>query len=115
MSAQRDDTHTLISRQLVVYRRERSAVWQCRYSVDGVWQRASTSERSLKEAKKRAHELLITANVRKQMNHAPITRFFRDVAKNAILKMQRELDNKEGKVIYKDYIAIAKKYLIPSL
>lgn len=115
MSAQRDDTHTLISRQLVVYRRERSAVWQCRYSVDGVWQRASTSERSLKEAKKRAHEILIKANVRKEMNHAPITRFFRDVAKNAILKMQRELDSKQGKVIYKDYIAIAKKYLIPSL
>ena len=69
----------------------------------------------MKEAKKRAHEILIKANVRKEMNHAPITRFFRDVAKNAILKMQRELDNKEGKVIYKDYIAIAKKYLIPSL
>ncbi len=115
MSEQRDDTHTLIARQLVVYRRERSAVWQCRYSVDGVWQRTSTNERNLKDAKKHAHKLLIEANVRKKLKQAPITRYFRDVAKNAVLKMQRELDSKQGKAIYKDYIAIAKKYLIPSL
>lgn len=115
MSLQRQDTHTLIDRQLIVYRRKQSDIWQCRYSVDGVWQRTSTQERTLKEAKKRAHEILIKANVRKEMNHAPITRIFRDVAKNAILKMQRELGSGEGRVIYKDYMALIKRYLIPFL
>ena len=47
------------------------------------------------------------------MNVAPITRFFKDVAKNAVLRMQKELEQKQGKVIYKDYISIIHKYLIP--
>lgn len=97
----------------MVYLRERSTVWQCRYSVDGRWQRTSTNEHDLDKASARAHHILIQANVRKEMNAAPITRFFKDVAKNAIVRMQNELDAKQGKVIYKDYIGIINKYLIP--
>ncbi len=113
MSAAKNTTHILIERQLVVYRRERSGVWQCRYSVDGVWQRNSTHERDIKLAKQRAHDILVEANVRKKLNVAPITRFFKDVAKNAVVRMTRELEQKQGKVIYKDYISITQKYLIP--
>jgi len=40
------------------------------------------------------------------MNVAPITRFFKDVAKSAVLRMTQELEQKHGKVIYKDYISI---------
>ena len=47
------------------------------------------------------------------MNVAPITRFFKDVAKSAVLRMTQELEQKHGKVIYKDYISIVHKYLIP--
>ena len=113
VTAAKITTHILIERQLVVYRRERSAVWQCRFSVDGVWQRTSTHERDFTLAKQRAHDVLVEANVRKKMNVAPITRFFKDVAKNAVLRMQKELEQKQGKVIYKDYISIITKYLIP--
>ena len=91
VTAAKITTHILIERQLVVYRRERSAVWQCRFSVDGVWQRTSTHERDFTLAKQRAHDVLVEANVRKKMNVAPITRFFKDVAKNAVLRMQKEL------------------------
>ena len=113
MSAKNATTHTLIERQLVVYRRERSAVWQCRYSVDGRWQRTSTHERELKLARRRAHDILVEANVRKKMNAAPITRFFRDVARSAVARMQKELAAGNGKVIFKDYISTIQKYLIP--
>jgi len=113
VTATKITTHILIERQLVVYRRERSAVWQCRFSVDGVWQRTSTHERDFTLAKQRAHDILVESNVRKKMNVAPITRFFKDVAKNAVLRMSKELDQKQGKVIYKDYISIIHKYLIP--
>ena len=51
MSAKLETTHIVTENELVVYRRERSSIWQCRYKVDGVWQRASTKERKLKEAK----------------------------------------------------------------
>ena len=47
------------------------------------------------------------------MNVAPIERFFKDVAKNAVVRMTKELKQKQGEVIYKDYIAIIHKYLIP--
>jgi ribosomal protein L37AE/L43A len=57
MPEQKDTTHTLIERELIVYRRERSGIWQCRFKVDDVWQRASTKQRDLKKAKSRAYEI----------------------------------------------------------
>lgn len=113
MSAKKATTHVLIERQLVLYQRERSAVWQCRYSVDGRWQRSSTHQREFKLAKRKAHDILVEANVRKKMNAAPITRFFKDVAKNAVARMQKQLDAKHGKVIFADYISIIHRYLVP--
>ena len=106
-------THTLIDHQLVVYQRGRSTVWQCRFSVDGRWQRLSTDERDLATAKTRAFKLLVEANVKKENNIAPITRAFKDVAKLAIKRMEKDLADGTGKVIYNDYITIAKNYLIP--
>lgn len=52
----------------MLYRRERSNIWQCRYKVDGRWQRATTKERDLKKAKEAAKVLLIKAEIRKQEN-----------------------------------------------
>jgi hypothetical protein len=51
MAEQSETTHTLMAGTLLVYQRERSAIWQCRFKVDGQWQRASTKERDLKRAK----------------------------------------------------------------
>jgi hypothetical protein len=51
MSLQKPTTHTLINRKLIVYQRERSAIWQCRFNVDGRWQRTSTGTRDLADAK----------------------------------------------------------------
>jgi len=50
MAEKNETTHTLLDRELIVYRRERSNIWQCRFKVDGIWQRASTQERDLKKA-----------------------------------------------------------------
>jgi integrase len=115
MTEKNPTTHTLIDRQLNVYLRERSAIWQCAYQVDGKWQRTSTGQKELALAKKAAHEILIKANIRKQMNVAPITRYFKDIAKLAIERMDTELAAGQGKVIYVDYKIAINKYLIPSL
>lgn len=108
-------THILLERSLVVYQRERSDVWQCRYKVDGVWQRASTKERDLKKAKEQAKRLMIEAEFRKRQNLPVITRKFRDVAKLAKARMEDELKNGVGKVSYNDYIHVIDDYLIPCL
>lgn len=115
MSAKKETTHIVTENELVVYRRERSSIWQCRYKVDGVWQRASTKERKLKDAKEVAKELKITAEIRKRDNLPVITRKFRDVAKLAIQRMDKKIADGDGKVSYKDYIRIINDYLIPIL
>jgi len=108
-------THVLLENELIVYRRERSTIWQCRFKVGGFWQRASTKERKLNLAKVKAKELMITAEIRKRDNLPVITRRFRDVAKLAVQRMQEKLKSGDGKVSHNDYIRVINEYLIPIL
>jgi len=110
-----DSTEVVLERQLIVYRRERSEVWQCRFKVDGLWQRASTKERDLAKAKVAADTLRIKAEIRKHDNLPVITRKLRDIAKLAIARMEDEAASGNGKAIYKDYKAVINDYLIPIL
>jgi hypothetical protein len=90
-----ETTHVLMDKTLIVYRRERSAIWQCRFKVDGIWQRASTKERDLDKAKVKADALRISAESRKHDNLPVVTCKFRDIAKLAIERMDE--DQKAGK------------------
>ena len=115
MPEPKETTHTLIERALIVYRRERSGIWQCRYKVDGVWQRASTKESDLTKAKARAHELRMEAEIRRRSNLPVITRKFRDVARLAVERLEHEIAVGKGKRSYTDYIRVINDYLIPIL
>ena len=106
-------TCVLIDNVLVLYQRERSTVWQCRYKIDGVWQRATTKERDIKVAKDVAHELMFEAKVRKRSNLPFITRKFRHVAKLAVQRMEDDKTAGKGMVSFKDYIRVINEYLIP--
>lgn len=94
-------THVLMPNELVLYRRERSGIWQCRFKVSDVWQRASTKQRDLKLAKKAARELMIEAEIRKRSNLSVVTRRFRSVVQLAMQRMDTETANKQGKVSYR--------------
>lgn len=115
MPKQIKTTQTLLNRKLVLYRRENSSAWQCRYKVDGKWQRTTTKETEFRKAEKVAQELLIAAEIRKRDNLPVITRRFRDIAKLAIKRMEDELAAHNGKAIYADYIAAINNYFIPVL
>jgi integrase len=115
MREKSENTHILIERQLRIYQRERSAVWQCAFNVDGRWQRTSTNERELAKAKKTAHDILVKANVKKELNIAPITRKLKDVANVVLKQLEKETKNNTAKPIFKDYIAILNSYIIPIL
>jgi integrase len=106
-------THVLIDNELILYERERSSIWQCRYKVDGVWQRATTKERDLKKARRKARELLITAEIRKRDNLPVITRKFRNVAELALKRMEDAIAAGQGIVSFNDYIRVIKDYLTP--
>jgi integrase len=113
MPAKVATTHVLMGNELVLYQREHSTIWQCRYKVDDVWQRATTKQRDIKKAKAKARELMIEAEIRKRSNLPFITRKFRHVAKLAIDRMQTETAAGKGKVSFKDYIRVINDYLIP--
>jgi hypothetical protein len=110
-----ESTHEILHRQLIVYRRGQSGAWQCRYKVDGKWQRTTTKEVDLKRAIERSKRLLIEAEVRLASNIPVITRRFRDVGRLAIERMEQELKSGKGKISFKDYIRVITEYLIPIL
>jgi|FLOH01.1.fsa_nt_gi hypothetical protein len=106
-------THTLMGNMLVVYQRERSKVWQCRFKVGGSWQRASTREEELKDAIAQAKDLLYAAVARKRDNVPVVTRKFRSIARRALQRLEDAADSEKGLRKYRDHLAITEKYLIP--
>jgi len=64
MPKQSPTTTVILERELIVYLRERSDVWQCRYKVDGRWIRKTTKERDLQKAKIKAGRLRIEDEIR---------------------------------------------------
>ncbi len=115
MAIKKESTHRLIHRNLTLYQREHSAVWQCRYKVDSKWIRATTKETQLDLAINKAKELLVEAEIRKRSGIPVVTKRFKDIAMLAIDRMERDLRGGLGKVIYNDYIRIIKERFIPSL
>ena len=115
MPERKSTTHEVIKNKLVVFRRPQSDKWQCRYSIDNVWYRASTNEYSLDAAIQSANMLLIEAHIRNRMNVSPHSKLFRDVAKIVVKQLEDEIEAGIGKPIYRDYIMIANRYLIPVL
>jgi len=106
---------SIIDGELLVVLRERSSVYQCHYKIDGKWQRTSTKQRDIKQAIEVAKDIYKEAHWKKKNQVAPITRYFRDVAKTVIKKLQDALDSGEGKAVYKDYITAINRYLVPAL
>jgi integrase len=115
MAIKKESTHQLIHRNLTLYQRDHSAVWQCRYKVDNKWIRATTKETQLDLAINKAKELLVEAEIRKRSGIPVVTKRFKDIAMLAIDRMERDLRGGLGKVIYNDYIRIIKERFIPSL
>ncbi len=108
-----ETTHVLMENELVLYKRDHSKVWQCRFKVDGTWQRATTKQHDIAKAKVKAKELMIEAEIRKRSNLPVITRKFRHVAKLAIDRMDTETAAGRGKASFVDYKRIIDDYLIP--
>ena len=109
------NTHVVVDNSLVIYQRERTRVWQCKYLLKGKWYRCSTREHDMTAAIRSANMILMEAHMRERFHVVPTSRLFRDVAKLAVKRMEEEMRVGEGRVIYKDYIFVINKYLIPAL
>lgn len=108
------DLVQVISDQAVIYKRDRSSVWQCRYKgKDKKWHRTSTGEKDQKAATAAALRLYYEAEVKRE-NKLPVnTKRFDSVAKSVVQRMEEELKAGEGKAVYNSYIGAINSHLIP--
>jgi integrase len=113
MPAKRDDTHQLIERELIVFKRDTTAAWYCRYKIDEKWFTATTKEMDLRKAKKAAHQILLKAQILKEQNLPILSKRFRDVANIVIRAMEERIAAGHTVSSYKQYKRIANDYLIP--
>ena len=106
--------HTLRDGELVLYKRQHSRVWQCRYKLfANEWHRQTTKRTVLADAVRVASELYDEARFRERMGLAPARKSFSQIAQLTIEEMRRDLAAGTGKKIYDDYIQVIERYLVP--
>jgi hypothetical protein len=102
-----------ISDSLYIYLQSNSKRWYCRFVLYGKWYSKATKQTDKDQAIAMAHRIFMDFEIRAETNTLVQSRRFKDVAEKTIENMQSELLHGGGKVIYKDYIGILRKYHIP--
>lgn len=106
--------HVLRDGEVVIYRRTRSSVWQCRYKLSvGGWQRVSTRKTALEHAVRVGCELYDEARFRERLGLEPVHKTFADIARSTLAELKRDLAAGTGKKIYVDYVSIIERYFVP--
>ncbi len=107
-------THTLRDGELVLYKRTRSRVWQCKYKLfTGQWVRISTGKSVLEHAVRVASDMYDEARYRERLGLAPVQKSFADIARTTVEELRRDLAAGTGKKIFVDYISIIERYFVP--
>lgn len=102
----------ILNGKITLTKRDNSSAWQMRYKIGDRWLRETTKQKELKEAQQVAEEIYLRAKFRQSENLPIVSKRFDAVARMARNKMQTQLDNEEGKKVYKDYIRVIDNYLI---
>jgi hypothetical protein len=104
----------VIEGSVVIYRRDRSSRWQCRYKLnDNKWRRKSTGAAELADAKKVATKIFYEGEY-KRANKLPVDqRRFGSVADAVSKQLEAALAEGTGKSVYRAYILAIKNYLKP--
>jgi len=100
--------------EVVIYKRPRSAIWQCRFKQqNNTWVRISTKKSSLENAIQAACLIYDEARFRQKLGLTIKARSFNQIAKTTIEELKKQLDAGTGKVVYKTYITCIEKYFLP--
>jgi integrase len=114
LSTIQPDTVYLRDGELILYRRSRSLLYQCRYKLsDGNWTRRSTGKASLEHAIARACDLYDESRYRQKLGLAHRAHSFTQVAMIVCADLRREIDLKKTKSSLNDYLSIIERYFIP--
>ena len=95
----------------MIYRRPRTALWQCRYRLpDGTWHRLSTGCKDADTAAEIAIALAQQGALRHEIG-LPFKRvLFGTLAQEAQADIQRIRSQGSGKVVYRDYEVVMDRY-----
>jgi len=100
--------------ELVVYRRSRSLLFQCRYKLaDGTWVRQTTGKAALEHAVVRACDLYDEARYRQLLGLAHCTHSFAHIAAVCVVELRQQIDVKGKKTALNDYVSCIERYFVP--
>jgi len=108
------DVHYLRDGEVILYKRKRSRVWQCKYKLfTGTWVRVSTRKTNKDYAEQVACNLYDEARYRERMGLAPVQKTFAEIARITVDDLKRDVAAGTGKKIYMDYCRAIEGYLVP--
>jgi integrase len=100
--------------ELVVYRRSRSLLYQCRFKLaDGTWQRQTTGKAALEHAIARACDLYDEARYRQRLGLAHRTHLFAHIASQCVEELRQQIDVRGKKTALNDYVSVIERYFVP--
>ena len=113
MPALSDESVHVLNGKIVLFKRTRSPLWQARFRIGRKWIRVSTKLEDIKKATGVAIEQYHEAKF-KEKHDLPVTsRKFSSVAEAVKTNLQKAVDAKEGKAVFRDYIQAIDNYLTP--
>jgi len=114
LSTTQPQTIHLRDGELVLYRRSRSLLYQCRYRLaDGTWHRRSTGKASLELAIAAACDLYDESRYRQKLGLAHKAHLFAHIARICLEELRHLIDLKKTKSSLNDYASIIERYFVP--
>ncbi len=100
--------------EVVLYKRGDSTRWQARFKLkDLKWRRLATKHTNIQYAAETACEAYDRARFLFAANIPIASKRFDVIARVTVDELQGQVTAGHGKVVYNDYVAVIKKYLIP--
>lgn len=99
---------------VVLYRRSRSLLYQCRYRLaDGSWTRQTTGKAALEHAIARACDIYDEARYRQRLGLAHQAHSVAQIAAICCADLRQQIDAKGKKTALNDYVSIIERYFVP--
>ena len=100
--------------EVVLYRRSRSLLYQCRYRLaDGSWTRQTTGKAALEHAIARACDIYDEARYRQRLGLAHQAHSVAQIAAICCVDLRQQIDAKGKKTALNDYLSIIERYFVP--
>jgi integrase len=100
--------------EVVIYRRTRSLLYQCRFKLaNGTWHRQTTGKASIEHAVTVACDLYDQARYRQRLGLAHQAHTFAQLAQLVLAELRQQIDAGTGKTAYHSYVSCIERYFLP--